>query len=104
MAVVAKKQKENNITIDEVILDQIKDLYIQVDLNTLGDKAVDVAADLFYSIPSLAIELIEKTSANGSKNINDWAITKLTFSAIKSNTHENKDKSNMVPPKLRTGD
>lgn len=92
LAIIARKQKENNIPIDEIVQEQIKDLYKQVNMSFFGEKIIDLVADLLYSFPNLAADLMEKSSdENTTQNINDWVLTKLRLAAISNNKKEISD-------------
>jgi len=89
LALIAKQQKELHKRVDEELIKLIKDLYEITDLFDVGEKIYDIVADLLYSIPNLAIEIIEKSSGNTSdEGINDWIITKLSVAAIDSDLKE----------------
>lgn len=92
LASIARKQKELTKKVDEDLVSQIKSLYHSSDLHVLDEKVFDIASDLIYVIPNLAIELIEKSGeSNDNSDINDWIITKLAFAAIDSSIKENED-------------
>lgn len=85
LALIARRQKELNNSVDEDLINLISDLYKTTDLSSVGDKIYDIVADLIYAIPNLAIEMIEKSSGYASeKNINDWVVAKLSVAAINS--------------------
>ncbi len=85
LALIARRQKEFNDKVDEVLINLIQDLYNSIDLSTAGDKIYDIVAHLIYALPNLAIDMIEKSSGGVSdSNINDWVIAKLSIAAIDS--------------------
>ena len=47
LAVVARSEKERGTPLGDDVLDQIRQLHGQIDAKSLGDKAIDIAADLF---------------------------------------------------------
>ncbi|MEJ0032208.1 MAG: hypothetical protein WDO15_18360 [Bacteroidota bacterium] len=53
LAKIAKQRAKKNLERDEQILDQIKSLYKEVDFKGMNEQAIDIAADLFYSVPEL---------------------------------------------------
>jgi hypothetical protein len=85
LALIARRQKEFNNNVDEVLTNLIQELYNTIDLTSVGEKIYDIVAHLIYALPNLAIEMIEK-SASGvvNDNINDWVVAKLSIAAIDS--------------------
>ncbi len=82
LAVLAKKKSERGLSIEKELRDQIRKLYFQINPIELGDRAVDIAADLIYTNPDLAIELVEKATATDTSNgALDWAFAKLSIAA-----------------------
>ena len=80
LGVIARCEKERGTPIGEEILDQIRLLHGQIDAKSLGDKAIDIAADLFPCFPDLAISLIEQSSwADGDENELDIAYVRLSI-------------------------
>lgn len=61
MAVVARMQVESGTKVKLEVLGQIEQLYSQVDMASLGDRAMDVASDLVYCLPKIAVEMAERT-------------------------------------------
>jgi len=61
LALIAKRQKQLNNSVDEELTDLIKDLYAEIDLFNVGEKIYDIVGDLLYAMPNLAIEIIEKS-------------------------------------------
>lgn len=89
LALIARRQKEFNDQVDEVLIQLIKDLYTTIDLSTAGDKIYDIVAHLIHALPNLAIEMIEKSSDGvNDNNINDWVVAKLSIAAIDSDRKE----------------
>lgn len=94
LAKIAKVIKRRGEVIEGALLEQIRQLYSVVDLVELGEKAIDIAADLFYSMPELALKLIRDSSGRENTSLNDWMLAKLTISAI--DAKENVDPSNVT--------
>ena len=87
LCIIAKSKSEQGLSPDEDLIDQIKELYAKIDSEILGERAIDIASILIYSIPELAIELIEKTTKSASQNESiDWAFTKLSFAVLKDSS------------------
>lgn len=84
-AVIAKERREKGRLIEDELLQQIRTLYQQVDAVSLGNRAVDIASDLYISCPDLAIDLIEQSAGIESEgNALDLAYAKLSISAFRS--------------------
>ncbi len=80
LGVIARCQKERDIPVDEDIIEQIRRLYGQIDGKSLGDKAIDIAADLFPSCPDVSVGLIEQGSwSEGGENELDVAYIRLSI-------------------------
>ena len=83
LAIIARKKKEHGLTPEPELIDQIRNLYKQIDIISLGERVVDIAIDLIFSVPDIAIELIESAEkSNLAENSFDWALTSLTISTI----------------------
>jgi hypothetical protein len=85
LAVIARAKREQELPLEPELLEQMRQLYSQIAPTTLEEgKAIDVAADLIYSLPDLAIELVEKAShADTDSGSRDWAFAKLTLAAFR---------------------
>lgn len=87
LAIIARKRREQNLPKDPEISTQIKQLYSQIDLKALKRQAADIASELMYSEPKIAIELVEKaTDTDASENSLDWALAKLSLAASAANS------------------
>src|SRR5690606_17095691 len=53
LALIARRQKELNNTVDEELVKLIRSLYQNIELHTVGDKIYGIVADLIYAIPNL---------------------------------------------------
>lgn len=96
LCIIAKSKTEQGLSPDEDLIDQIKELYEKIDFDSIGERAIDIASNLIYSIPELAIDLIEKTTKNSSQNNSvDWAFTKLSF-AVLGDSSKNKTKFDAI--------
>jgi hypothetical protein len=85
LAIIAKVKLEHNITPEMELMEQIRQLYNQIDKTALGERAIDIAADLFYSHRDLAIDLVEKATASDlSENALDLAFARLSLAASKA--------------------
>ena len=83
LAIIARHKKEQGLTPDTEITENISLLYNSIDINSLGEKALKIAEELIYTNPELAIELIEKSTGNNqSENTLDYALAKLSLAAM----------------------
>ena len=79
LGVIARCEKERGAPLRDEIINQVRHLRGQIDAKSLGDKAIDIAADLFPCFPDLAVSLIEQSSwADGDENDLDIAYVRLT--------------------------
>ena len=87
LSVIARKKREQGLHAEPEVLEQITNLYEQLDPAALGaEKALDIAVDLFSAAPDLAIALIEQQASNKERdNKLDWAIVDLSVRAMLSN-------------------
>lgn len=63
----------------------IQQLYTQLDRSSLGDRGVEIASDLLYTRPELAIELVQDCIGNGDSAREgrlDLALAHLSFKAL----------------------
>jgi hypothetical protein len=82
LAILAKKKLDKDNLIDHELIEQIRSLYNQIDPSNLGHRGLEIAADLIYTVPDLAIELVEKSSSSSSdEEAVDWAVAKLSVAA-----------------------
>ena len=88
LGVIARCGKEQGTPVEDEILDQIRQLHGQIDPKSLGDRAIDIAAELFPCVPDLAISLIEQGSrADGDENELDIAYVRLSIAtAVRQST------------------
>lgn len=61
---------------------QVRNLYTQIDISNLGDRAIDIAANLINVLPDLAFEIVEKSAqADDEENALDIAFLNLSLFA-----------------------
>jgi len=83
LAVIARAQREQGRTPDPDILAEIRQLHATIDVAALGQYAIDIASDLIYAIPELAISMVEtSTHTESGENALDWAFAKLSVGAL----------------------
>jgi hypothetical protein len=102
LAVIARKKKEQEEAPEAELLEQIRNLHSQVDYRGLSEeRATEIALDLLYSIPDIAIEIIEKSqNVTDSPDMLDWALARLSFEALRSEANENSP--NATSEKIRS--
>jgi len=82
LAVIARIKRQQKSAIDQELSDQIQFLFSQIEWRKINDQAIDIAADLLYTHPDLAINLVESTSSLSSNNQTlDWAFASLYLKA-----------------------
>jgi hypothetical protein len=87
LAIVARKRREQSLPIDQELSTQIRQLYSQIDHKSLKGQATEIASELMYSDPKIAIELVEKaTDTDSGENALDWALAKLSLAGFAANT------------------
>jgi hypothetical protein len=89
LAIIAKAKRERGLSPDPELIEQIRQLYDQIDPTTLGEQAIEIASDLLYSSPNLAIEMVEKaTNTDVDENALDWAFAKLSIAALGASSQQ----------------
>jgi len=80
LAVIARAKKEKSLPIEVELNDQIQQLFRHIDKSSLRDRGVDIASDLIFTHPELAIELVQECTKQGdSEDRLDIALAKLSF-------------------------
>jgi len=106
LAIICKNKKEKGLLIEQELLDQIKTLYKEIDDNMTNDKTLEIASDLIFSCPDLAIDMVEKLNGNASgENELDLTFAKLSIaSLIKSENKDFKDTFDNINSKIKNPD
>lgn len=68
LSIIARDQKEKKLNVDSEIIEQLNVLYEELNYEINEEKAIEVAEDLIYSCPELAIDLIESKKKSYHKN------------------------------------
>lgn len=110
LAVIARAKHEQGLAAEPELLDRIRQLYDQIDISSLGESAIDIASDLLYSHPELAIEMVERaTNTNVEEHALDWAFAKLSLAALHADSAQRTGsdtvesiRSRIHDPKVRT--
>jgi hypothetical protein len=83
LAVIAKARIEKGFSEEPELRSQIRQLLAQIDPENLGERVFEIASDLIYSNPELAMELVEKsTGKHKSERTLDYAIAKLSIATL----------------------
>jgi hypothetical protein len=82
LAAIARAKSKKGIPLEPELIDLIRNLYDQIEVESLGAQSIDIASDLLFVDTSLAIDLLEKTSSTAAREGSlDWALASLTASA-----------------------
>lgn len=108
LAIIAKMKRKEGLVPETELLEQIYLLYKQINPKSLGRRATEIASDLMWFNPDLAIELIDTAiNMQEDEQKNDWAFTKLSILALAANHAETlssdiveKTQSKIRDPKL----
>lgn len=90
LSVLASANAKHKLNI-QGLEEKIKGAYQQINHQKLGDKAIDIAANLINidSLRELAFDLVEKnTDSQDDENALDWALAKLSIKALSGNDEE----------------
>jgi hypothetical protein len=101
LSILANAKEKHQLDI-QGLEERIKNAYQQVDHKKLGNKAIDIAANLINidSMRDLAFNLVEKNAdEEGGENALDWAFAKLSLKALSDNDY--KDQSFDVVEKIQ---
>lgn len=88
LAIIARAQSEQGLSPFPELIDQIRQLYRQIDYSALDERrVVEIAQDLVHSEPELAIEMVERaTNTSIDENAMDWAFAKLSVRASEASS------------------
>lgn len=81
LSAFARRSSERNGKPDPEILEYIKRLIAEVDFSSMGDQAVNIAADVLMFDPDAAIGIIESAVKGATAAVKDAAYAELSFSA-----------------------
>lgn len=81
LAAVARARREAGLPADPELDLQIRQAYADVEPSVIGRRSMPIAADLMYSYPDLAVEIVEKSRGQGGENALDWALVTLAMQA-----------------------
>lgn len=82
LATYAREHKEKHGTVDPELINFIKSLASQIDFIELGDKAVEIAADVLIFDADLAVSIVEETNKRAARSLDiDVAFAALSIEA-----------------------
>lgn len=89
LSVIARAKKTRSLPVEVELIDQIQQLYKTLDRSNLGDRGLEIAADLLYTHPELAVELVQDcTDKEGADDSLDLALAKLSFKTLTAGSKE----------------
>lgn len=81
LSIVVRQMRENNHNPEPEIIEQIRQLYSDIDQSSLGMRGLEIASDLIYVLPDLAVNLVENANGLYDKSDLDWAFSRLSLAA-----------------------
>lgn len=82
LAAYAKRFKEKNGTIDPELVNYIKEIAAQINFAEYGDKAMEIASDVLFVDPDLAISIVDQASKSPERaEDRDKALAHLSITA-----------------------
>jgi hypothetical protein len=85
LAAIGRFQREQGLSPEPELLEQIEQLIKRVEIGELGNRCYELASDLMYSKPELAIHVIESMGPSGPQDrAFDWALARLSIDAVLS--------------------
>ncbi|MEX2376081.1 MAG: ATP-binding protein [Dehalococcoidia bacterium] len=88
LAAITRVRLEQGLAIEPDLVEQVRSLVVQIDLQTLGSRATAIAADLVRLDADLAIRVIEAKKDQDDPNALDWALAKLSTAALSAEPEE----------------
>ena len=89
LTTVAKIKCEEGLALEPELLKEIELLYKQIDYKYLAKRATEIASNLIWFNPDLAIELIDASiNIQEDEEYHDWAFAKLSILALAANYNE----------------
>lgn len=85
LAIIARMKKTKLLPIEIELEDQIHQLYEQIDRSNLGERGVEIASELLYTHPELAIDLVQDSMSKGGLEYEsrlDLALANLSLKAM----------------------
>lgn len=89
LAIIASAKRKKGLPIEPEVKEQIKQLYSEIEKKGLGERAVEIAVDLIYCEPELAIALVQASQDSiGSQENIDFAFANLSLRALMDRAQE----------------
>lgn len=82
LTLIARKIKEKEGCVETSLIQEIEETYAVVSFEKLEDSVIDIATNLMYSCPELAINLVEKTGRDTGGNTLDTALAKISLALM----------------------
>ena len=101
LSVVAKAKVRRGMTLEPELIESIKSLYNQIDRKSLGKRALEIAADMVYAAPALAVEMVEDSSSADSED-SDLAIAGLALAAPRTHLEDEQDPGKDIRSRIRS--
>jgi len=89
LAIIASAKRKKGLPIEPEVKEQIRQLYSEIEKKGLGERAVEIAVDLIYCEPELAIDLVQASQEGmvSQENI-DFAFASLSVRALLDQAQE----------------
>jgi hypothetical protein len=92
LAIVSKRKRHDGLSPEPELRDEIKRLSDSIDFSTLGERAINIAADLVATYPELAVRIVERaTNTPGDENALDLAFARLSLNAVAADAENAKE-------------
>lgn len=105
LAFLTRKLKEKGLTIDMEITSTIKLLYEQINPSSYADsdEIIEIASNLLYNYPDLAIEFLEKASGTSEKSNSDLGLARLAMliKSISNNSEEGSERIQTISSRIK---
>jgi hypothetical protein len=90
--IVSAKRRQSALG-DPGLDQEIRSLANEIDVKALGARAVEIAAELIFTNPAMALELVERAGGDRNRRDMDWALARLavTWSTATDNEREHAD-------------
>lgn len=81
LALIVRAKQEEGLGVAAEIVEEVRQLSVEIDPSCLGEKAFEIAELLSLSYPELAINLLERASGDDDGEL-DMSLIKLSFSTL----------------------
>lgn len=100
LALYARRTKERSGEMDPELLSVIKSITADIDFSELGDKAIEIAANILIFDPDVAIGIIESASKGVAEALKDQAYTQLSIAASVSKLNHSTKIEDKARPRI----